>query len=129
MLYWAEGGKDRNSAKLSNSDPHILTMWRRFLTETLAIERDELSLSINAYTNNGFTIDDIEAFWLEHLDLPRCVLRKHTVNHMPTSSSGRAKNRLVYGVCSLSIHCTWVVQHIYGAIQEYADFEEPRWLD
>jgi len=51
------------------------------------------------------------------------------VNHMPTSSSGRAKNRLVYGVCTLSIHCTWVVQHIHGAIQEYADFEEPRWLD
>jgi hypothetical protein len=24
---------------------------------------------------------------------------------------------------------TRIVQHIYGAIQEYAGFEEPRWLD
>ena len=24
---------------------------------------------------------------------------------------------------------TRILQHIYGAIQEYAGFEEPRWLD
>jgi hypothetical protein len=24
---------------------------------------------------------------------------------------------------------TWIVQHIYGAIQEYGGFEEPAWLD
>jgi hypothetical protein len=29
----------------------------------------------------------------------------------------------------LSLGSTQIVQHIYGAIQEYAGFEEPRWLD
>ena len=24
---------------------------------------------------------------------------------------------------------TWLVQHIYGAIQEYGGFEESRWVD
>ncbi|HVF77276.1 MAG TPA: hypothetical protein VNA28_03180 [Solirubrobacteraceae bacterium] len=42
---------------------------------------------------------------------------------MPTSSSGHAKNRLVYGVCSLKLGSTHALQHIYGAIQEYGDFE------
>ena len=128
MLYWAEGSKRRNCAEFSNSDPPMMWLFRRFMTESLAIERDEFCLSINAYTNNGLTFDQIESFWLERLDLPPCVLRKHTVNHMPTSSSGRARNRLVYGVCSLAVHSTWVVQHIYGAIQEYGGFDEPRWL-
>jgi hypothetical protein len=47
---------------------------------------------------------------------------------MPTSSSGRAKNKLPYGVCTVVVHSTSVAQHIYGAIQEYAGFEEPAWL-
>jgi hypothetical protein len=129
MLYWAEGGKGRNCLKFANSDPHMVLLFRRFLTDALAIKPDEICISINAYTNNGLSIDEIERFWLRLLDLRPCSVRKHTLNHMPTSSSGRAKNRLRYGVCSLVVHRTRVVQHIYGAIQEYAGFEDPRWLD
>ena len=74
------------------------------------------------------TIEEIERYWLELLDLPVSCVRKHTLNHMPTSSSGRAKNKFPYGVCTLRVHNTWMVQHIYGAIQEYGGFEEPAWL-
>jgi hypothetical protein len=35
----------------------------------------------------------------------------------------------LYGVCALELHSTRVVQHIYGAIQEYAGFDKPAWLD
>jgi hypothetical protein len=129
MLYWAEGAKGRNCAKFANSDPPMLLLFRRFLTDALRVDRGEIRLSINAYTNNGLAIGEIERFWLELLDLPGCSVRKHTLNHMPTSSSGRAKTRLRYGVCFLIVNRTWVVQHIFGAIQEYGGFEEPRWLD
>jgi hypothetical protein len=129
MLYWAEGAKSRNSAKFANSDPQMILLFRRFLTDAVGVDRSEIRLSINAYTNNGLSIEEIELFWLELLDLPRASVRKHTLNHMPTSSSGRAKTRLPYGVCFLIVDRTWVVQHIYGAIQEYGGFEEPPWLD
>ena len=92
------------------------------------MEVDEISLSINAYTTNGLSITEIEAYWLELLDLPRTSVRKHMVNHFPTSSSGRAKRKLPSGVCSLTVHSTWMLQHVYGAIQEYAGFDEPAWL-
>jgi hypothetical protein len=64
------------------------------------------------------------------LDLPRSSVRKHTVNHMPTSSSGRARNKGSPTACALSEFTVrgWV-QHIYGAIQEFGGFEEPGWLD
>jgi hypothetical protein len=129
MLYWAEGAKSRNCAKFANSDPAMVLLFRRFLTDGLGIDRADIRLSINAYTNNGLSIDEIERFWLDLLGLGRGAVRKHALNHMPTSSSGRAKTRLRYGVCFLIVHRTWVVQHIYGAIQEYGGFEEPRWLD
>jgi hypothetical protein len=52
------------------------------------------------------------------------------MNHTPTSSSGMKTNRLPYGVCNVRVlRSTALVQHIYGAIQEYGGFEEPRWLD
>ena len=74
------------------------------------------------------SIEEIERHWLDQLDLPESSLRKHTLNHMPTSSSGRAKNKLPYGVCTLRVHNTWMLHHIYGAIQEYGAFDEPAWL-
>jgi hypothetical protein len=129
MLYWAEGAKMRNTVKFSNSDPHMVLFFRRFLTDALAIELDEIRISINVYTGNGLTIEEIEGYWLGLLGLPRGSVRKHMLNHMPTSSSGRGKNKLPYGVCSLWVNSTWMVQHIYGAIQEYAGFDEPAWLD
>jgi hypothetical protein len=86
-------------------------------------------LSINVYTNNGLSIEEIERYWLDLLKLPQSAARSHVLNHMPTSSSGRAKNRLPYGVARLTVHQTCMVQHIYGAIQEYAGFDEPAWLD
>jgi len=128
MLYWAEGSKKRNRLCFSNSDPRMMRVFTRFLTDSLGIARERICLSLNAYTNNGLSIEQIESFWLDHLRLPQSTLRKHTVNHLPTSSSGQARNRLVHGVCTLAVHSTRDVQHIYGAIQEYAGFEEPRWL-
>lgn len=128
MLYWAEGSKGRNTVGFTNSDPRMLGLFRRFLTDAMAIERDEILLAINVYTNNGLTIDDIERYWLDLLNLPTTSARKHMTNHMPTSSSGRARNKLPYGVCTLRVHSTWMLQHIFGAIQEYAGFDEPAWL-
>lgn len=129
MLYWAEGAKGRNSVHFANSDVPMVVVFTRFLKQSLGVTGERIRLSINVYTNNGLQIDEIERHWLTELQLPRSCVRKHMLNHMPTSSSGQAKNRLIYGVCSLRLGSTHVLQHIYGAIQEYGGFEEPRWLD
>lgn len=129
MLYWAEGGKRRNAIQFTNSDPRMLTFFRRFLVESLGIPPENIHLSINVYTNNGMGIDGIERYWLDLLSLPKSSARSHLLNHRPTSSSGRATNKLPYGVARLSVHQTDKVQHIYGAIQGYGGFNEPTWLD
>ena len=78
---------------------------------------------------HGLSLQEIEDRWLLALDLPATCTQKHFVNPLPTSSSGLKRAKLPYGVATLSVYDTSVVQHIYGAIQEYAGFEEPRWLD
>jgi hypothetical protein len=129
MLYWAEGAKARNQVKFANSDANMLRLFRDFLVRCMGVDPQSISLRINVYTNNGLSIEQIEGHWLSLLDLPRSCLRKHALNHTPTSSSGRSKRRLPYGVCTLTVSKTEVVQHIFGAIQEYGRFDEPKWLD
>jgi hypothetical protein len=130
LLYWAEGSKGRNTVCFANSDINMVRFFVEFLRESLGVQSDEMTLRLNVYTGNGFSVREIEDHWLDALNLPRTVLRGHTLNHTPTSSSGQKSNRLPYGVCFLSVlKSTRLVQHIYGAIQEYAGFDEPRWLD
>ena len=129
MLYWAEGSKSRNTAKLVNSDPELIAFFCRFLGESLNVSDADMRLALNVYLGNSLTIEEIEAYWLDRLQLPRSCLRKHSVNSKPTSSSGRKKNKLPFGVATVSVPSTELVQHIYGAIQEYGGFERPEWLD
>jgi hypothetical protein len=130
MLYWAEGAKARNTLGLANSDLNLIKFFVRFLKESLGVTDDEISVRLNVYLGNGRSLREIEDYWLKNLGLPRSCLRKHSINHFPTSSSGKKKDRLPFGVCTIrALRSTRLVQHIYGAIQEYAGFEEPRWLD
>jgi hypothetical protein len=130
MLYWAEGSKGRNQVHFANSDLNMVKFFCDFLRTSLGVRSEHMTLRLNVYTGNGLSLREIEGYWLSALDLPRTALRGHTLNHTPTSSSGNKTNRLPYGVCSIRLlKSTHLVQHIYGAIQEYAGFEEPRWLD
>jgi DNA-binding transcriptional MerR regulator len=129
MLYWAEGWKNRNALLFTNSDLHMARLFCRFLRESLGVSTEQITLSLNVYTRNGLSVQQIENHWLDGLQLPRSCLRGHTLNHHPTSSSGKRPNRLPYGVARLRIHSTRLVQHVHGAIQEYGGFDEPRWLD
>jgi hypothetical protein len=129
MLYWAEGAKDRNALVFANSDPGMVGLFVRFLREALGAEEDRISMRINVYLGNGLRIEEIEAYWLEITGLSASSLRAHTINHFPTSSSGRRAHKLPYGVCAIAIYSTQLVQHVFGAIQEYSDVDEPDWLD
>lgn len=130
MLYWAEGSKKRNVVEMTNSDVNLLRFFRRFLAECFAVSAEDLVIHLHFYTGNGVSVREIEDYWLNALDLPRRSLRKHQINVRPSSSHGQRANKLPHGVCSLRVlRSTSLVQHIFGAIQEYGTFEEPRWLE
>ena len=129
MLYWAEGTKSRNTVGMSNSDVHLVRFFCQFLRTTFDIAPEDFRMTVNVYLTNGLSIEQIERYWLNALDLPATCVRKHIIDFKPTSSSGQKRNKLPYGVCQLRLGNTRIVQHIYGAIQEYAGFDEPRWLN
>ena len=130
MLYWAEGTKGRNRLSLANSDMNLMWLYRRFLSESLDVTVSRMTFRLHVYTGNGLSIRQVENRWLDVLELPRSCLRSHSVNRRPAATSGVKCNKLPYGVGTLSVlRSTPLVQHIYGAIQEYGGFDEAAWLN
>ncbi len=72
---------------------------------------------------------EVEHFWLERLGLPLASLQKSAVNRYSKYSQKKRMTRLPHGTSRLMVADTRIVQHIYGAIQEYAGFERPEWAD
>ena len=129
MLYWAEGEKGRNTAVLTNSDPHLLAYFARFLRSHFALTDAAMSIRCNLFSDHVEHQRTIEQFWLRAVDLPESGLRRSIVNRYSKYSEKKRANKLPYGTCRLTVHSTRIVQTIYGSIQEYGGFERPEWFD
>ena len=129
MLYWAEGSKRRNSVTFTNADADLVALFLRFLRTCYAVQDDRVTLSVNCFLENGLTVEAIQDWWLERLDLPAFCLRMPAVNRVSSASKRLKGHILPYGTARLVVHSTFIVQSIYGAIQEYAGIDRPEWLD
>lgn len=129
MLYWAEGAKQRNSVKITNSDPELLAFFADFLAGELDVQRTQTRLYCNLFADHLDRQREIESYWLKKLDFPRSCLRKSTVNTFSKHSKRTRIGKLPYGTSALQVHSTRILQTIYGSIQEYGGFDRPEWLD
>jgi hypothetical protein len=129
MLYWAEGSKNRNCAQMTNADPEVLRFFASFLRHYFEVVDEQFSVTCNLFADHLSHQREIERFWLDTLELPESCLRKSIVNVYSKYSQKKRQNRLPYGTCRVTVCRTHVVQHIYGAIQEYGGFDRPEWLD
>jgi hypothetical protein len=127
MLFWAEGSKKRNAVIITNSDPFLLKFFIKFLKTCYDIKNEDFFMSINAYTDIN-PIEIIEKYWLNILSLPRTCLKKSTINNYSKYSMQKKSGKLPYGTCRIGVHRTDIAQNIYGAIQEYAEFNKPEWM-
>ncbi len=128
MLYWAEGRKSRNSLTLVNSDPQMLVFYMRFLRSCLDVTDSDIQIRISCYSESEDATARIVAYWFDLLGLPCDCLKQIIVNRRPNSSQQRGR-KLNYGTCEVAVHRTSQVQHVLGAIQEYAGMDKPEWLD
>jgi AcrR family transcriptional regulator len=128
MLYWAEGSKARNDVRFTNSDPDMMWTFVEFLRSCYGVRPDDIRLTVNVHLNNGLTLPEIEEWWLSRLNLSPRSLGSHTVNRY-SKASKRRRRTLPYGTARIIVHSTFIVQSIYGAIQEYAGINRPEWVD
>ena len=128
MLYWAEGSRDRNAVKFTNSDPAMVSFFLYFLRRCFSVPDEKVAVTCNLFADHEERQREIEQFWLTTLSLPQASLRKSTINRYSKYSQKKRQNRLPFGTCRLSVYDTCLAQQIYGAIQEYAGFVREDWL-
>lgn len=129
MLYWAEGSKTRNLVQIANADPDVLRFFVAFLRRYFDVPDERFRVVCNLFADHMERQQEIEQFWLDTLNLPQSCLSKSTVNVYSKYSQKKRKNRLPYGTTRVTVCRTDIIQHIYGAIQEYGGFDRPEWLD
>lgn len=129
MLYWAEGAKSRNQLGFSNSDPEMVRTFVNFLRAYIPLRDEEIRLTCNLFADHVERQREVENFWLEVARLRLSSLCRSIVNVYSKYSAKKRRNKLPYGTCKIVVNRTSVVQSIYGAIQEYAGFDRPAWLD
>jgi transposase-like protein len=130
MLFWAEGSRNRNSIHFVNSDPAMILFFARFLRICFEVPDEKIRVRCNLFADGKGAAHqrEVEQFWLELLGLPQTCLCKSAVNVYSKYSKKKRRNKLPYGTRRLAVHDTRLVQHIYGAIQEYAGFDREEWL-
>jgi transposase-like protein len=128
MLFWAEGSRNRHTVEFTNSDPQMVSCFLHFLRKQFSVPDDRVRLTCNLFTDHLPHQQEVERFWLAALGLPRTCLRKSSVNRYSKYSQKKRRNKLPFGTCRLVVHDTDLVQHLYGAIQEYGGFEREEWV-
>jgi transcriptional regulator with XRE-family HTH domain len=129
MLYWAEGAKSRNQLCFSNSDPEMVRLFVAFLKTCFGIDGRDIRITCHLFADHVERQREVEQFWLNEAGLPSESLRKSVVNLYSRSSQRKRVNKLPYGTCQVVVSRTWVLQSIFGSIQEYAGFERQAWLE
>jgi transposase-like protein len=128
MLYWAEGSRNRHAVEFVNSDPAMVAFFLGFLRSCFDVPDRKVRIACNLFADHLLRQEEIERFWLRTLGLPRSCMRKSAVNRYSKYSQKKRRNKLPYGTCRLVVCDTTLVQHIYGAIQEYGRFDREDWV-
>jgi len=129
MLYWAEGRKSRYSMRFSNSDLDMMIVFVGFLRKYFEIDENKLSFAIQYYTGNDISQDDVENFWMDNLKLNSSNKKKCYIDYRPVKNMGRKIGKCPYGICRISYYSVEMMQKIYGAIKEFSNINNDKWLD
>jgi transposase-like protein len=129
MLYWAEGGKNTNAVRLVNTDGDLVRHFVAFLRHSYKMGDDSIKLRIRSHSGNGKTLEEIKQYWLDILQLPPESVTSISFYYDKRVIKKVKNNKHVYGTCEVVVYRAEIVHRIFGAIQEYGGFSNPKWLE
>ncbi len=108
MLYWAEGAKEKEwclggGIKFTNSDPHMIKVFLRWLLEVAEIQPAEIYFSIVIHENSANRKNEVLDYWMRITEFsisafPHFYLKKDT-----GKTNRRNIGRDYYGLLQLQV--------------------------
>lgn len=125
LLYWAEGykrlkikdGRERMDHKISfvNSDAEMISVFIRFIRETLNIPEEKIHLSMRLYAH--INEDQARTYWMRATGLSSGCFYKTTYLVSGASKGKRPFNRLPYGTLQVEVCDTAKFHYLIGMIE------------
>ena len=116
-MYWGEGTKsERGSVSLSfsNSDPHMISVYMRFIREILKIPEEKIRAGIHIYQSTS--ADEAKEFWSKITNLPQN--RFYIITQISrTSQNKRPFNILPYGTIAIKVNNRQQFYKVKGMIK------------
>ncbi len=98
-LYWAEGGKTKNSVRISNSDSYIIRVMMRFFRQICSVE--EHKFRVQVHTHSHLNVRNAENYWSSLTGIP--VGQFYKTYAKPSVSSLGKKDSLPYGTVQIYV--------------------------
>lgn len=114
-LYWAEGGKNKNQLRFSNSDPGVIKTMMNFFCKVCNISKEKIKVRIHLYP--GINQEKATNYWKGITGLPRKNFHPPQVQVSRASKGKRPRNTLPYGTLHLTVCDTAIASKVKGWIQ------------
>jgi transcriptional regulator with XRE-family HTH domain len=76
-IYWGEGYKTGNQEfGFTNSDPQMISFYIRWLQTVFLVKTEDLILRVSINQLHRNRIEEVEAFWVRHTEVPLCQFTK-----------------------------------------------------
>ena len=99
-LYWGEGGKTQQTARLSNSDPAVIRTMMCFFRDVCKIEESKFRGHIHTFSHSN--TKKAEQYWSKVSGIPTEKFYKTYVKQ--SSASKQKRNTLPYGTFQIYVH-------------------------
>lgn len=116
MLYWAEGYKAGNgSVDFANSDPDMVLIFWKFLSEICGVSKNRVRLHLYAYA--GQDVSGLKRFWANLLGLSEEAFVKPYIKKAQTP--GPRGPRMIHGLVHVRYSDKKLFEQIIAWIDEY----------
>jgi|CXWL01.1.fsa_nt_gi hypothetical protein len=119
-LYWGEGGKTQQVARLSNSDPWVIKIMMRFFERYSNFHKDKYRAHVHTYShkNAPLAVD----YWSKISGIPKARFYKTYVKQ--SSASKKKRETLPYGTLQIYLHETTFFFRLMGWIDKLKEMGE-----
>lgn len=112
-LYWGEGGKTQQTARLSNSDPDVIKLMMQFFLKYSEVPKEKYHGHVHTFSKEN--VDRSVQYWSKVSGIPKEKFYKTYVKQSRASKNKR--QTLPYGTMQIYIHDTVFFFRLMGWMQ------------
>ena len=120
-IYMGEGNKVAPAVRVTNTDPMIIRIFRKFLLENCGLKQTKIHYSLICFQDSNLVT--VRRYWSEQLEVKDTLFGK--ITQIPPQGKGTYRKKSLFGVCTLHVSNVKLKSWIMKEIKELKYFLSP----